>query len=312
MHHEYAVEPAAVGSSWDAFRYIFEKFGFQKGRLISRFPRTWARLVIETAEQSEVGPLARARIVEKLNQKRRTAFVRTGRDYDPTLGNWVENAAASHAISPFHGIIAQQGAQLGGAAISVADLDDDHPLMVVPTSCDIPRTPKNIADVCFLLLYAAREINLVDPYFNFVGVSQNYRGPLEQMMHALQVAGKTNVHIRIHYRARYAPSSQADILNNPGHWVNVTIPTGYELHLYAWEQRQDGERLHDRFLLCDCGGMTVGTGFSASVVQEKATFALLDDVHAQELRSKFADGATVYTQAERGVRVKSNGGAEFI
>ena len=184
--------------------------------------------------------------------------------------------------------------------------------MIAPTSRDIPRTPTEIAGACFLLLFAAREINLVDPYFNFVTVGQDYRGPLEKMMYALQIAGKTNVHIRIHYRAYYAPSSQAEILSDPGRWVNVAIPTGYELHLYAWEQRQGGERLHDRFLLCDCGGMTVGTGFAASRAEEIATFVVLDDVHVQGLRSKFADGATVYTQTERGVRVKSNGEVEFI
>ncbi len=312
MHHEYAVEPAAIGSNWEIFRYVFEKFGFQKGRLISRFPGPWPRLVIEAAAQAGVGDIAYAKIVEKLRQGRRTALVRTGRDYDPILGSWVENAAASHAIRPFRGVIAQQGAELDDVAISLAELDDDHPLMVAPTSRDIPRTTTDIAGACFLLLYAAREINLVDPYFNFVSVGQDYRGPLEQMMHALQDAGKANVHIRIHYSARYAHSSQAEILNDPGRWVNVTIPTGYELHLYAWEQRQGGERLHDRFLLCDCGGMTVGTGFSASAPQENATFMLLDSDHARELRSKFADDSTAYTQAERGVRVKSNGEAEFI
>lgn len=312
MHHEYAVEPAAVGSSWETFRYLFEKFGFEKGRLISRFPGRWPLLVLEAAAQAEVGDIAYTKIFEKLRQGRRTALVRTGRDYDPTLDSWVENAAASHAIRPFRGVIAQQSAQLKDVAISLAELDDDHPLMVAPTSRDIPRTTTDIADVCFLLLYAAREINLVDPYFNFVTISQDFRGPLEQMMLALYVAGKANVHIRIHYRARHAHCSQADIINNPGRWVNVTIPAGYELHLYAWEQHQGGERLHDRFLLCDCGGMQVGIGFAASEAQENATFALLDDGHAQDLRSKFADGATVYAQTERGVRVNSNGEAEYI
>ena len=311
MHHEYAVEPAAIGSSWETFRYIFEKFGFQKGRLISRFPRTWSRLVIRAAEQAGVGDMAHARIVEKLNQGRRTAFIRTGRCYDPTIGSWVENAVASHAIRPFRGVIAQD-AHLEDAVISLTELDDDHLLMEAPTSRDIPRTTADIARACFLLLYAAREINLVDPYFNFVSVGQDYRGPLEQMMRALHVAGKVNVSIRIHYSASRSPASQTEIFQDTGRWVNVTIPTGYELHLYAWEQRQGGERLHDRFLLCDCGGMTVGTGFAASRAQEIATFMLLDYAHAQGLRSKFADGSTVYTQVGRGVRVNSNGEAELI
>ena len=312
MHYEFAVEPAAIGSSWDTFRYVFEKFGFQKGRLISRFPKTWPRLVIEAASEAGMGELARARIVEKLRQGSRTALVRTGRNYDPTLGSWVENAAESHAIRPFRGVIAQQAALFEDTAIPLAELDDDHPLMVAPRSRNVPRTATDIAHACFLLLYAAREINLVDPYFNFVSVSQDYCGPLEQMMRALHVAGKANVRIRIHYGAHHTRPSQTEILQDTERWVNVAIPAGYELHLYAWEQREGDEHWHDRFLLCDCGGMTVGAGFAASGAQGNLTFSLLDDAHAQELRSRFTDGSSAYTQAGSGVRVKSNGEAEFI
>ena len=311
MHYEYAVEPAAIGSSWETFRYIFEKFGFQKGRLISRFPKTWPLLVIEAASEAGIGDLALKRIVEKLRQGKRTALIRMGRSYDPALGGWIENAVASHSNRPFHGVIAQD-AKLKDAVVSPAELDDDHPLMVAPTSRDVPRTATDIAHACFLLLYAAREINLVDPYLNFVSTSQDYRGPLEQMMHALHIAGKESVTIRIHYRAHHTRPTQTEILQDTQRWVNVAIPKGYELHLYAWEQRQAGEDLHDRFLLCDCGGMMVGAGFAASRAGENVTFTLLDDAHAQGLRSRFADGSTIYAQVGSGVRVQSNGEAEFV
>ena len=311
MHHEYAVEPAAIGSSWETFLYIFEKFGFQKGRLISRFPRTWPRLVIEATAQSGIGDMARARIVEKLRQGRRTALVSTGREFDPALGGWIDNALASHAERPFRGIISDDDRAEDGV-ISLAELDETHPLMAAPASCDVPRTALDLANACRLLCYSAREIDLVDPYFDLGLGGEDYRTPLEQVMNALHLAGKEQVCIRIHYRAHDTRPTQRQILQDTGRWVNVTIPTGYELHLYAWEQRPGGEDLHDRFLLCDCGGMMVGAGFAASGAQENATFTLLDDAHAQELRSRFSNRSTVYAQAERGVRVTSNGEAEFI
>jgi hypothetical protein len=37
MFFEYAVEPHAIGSNWQNFRYLIEKFGFDRGRLISQF-----------------------------------------------------------------------------------------------------------------------------------------------------------------------------------------------------------------------------------------------------------------------------------
>lgn len=41
MLFEYAVEPQAIGSSWQTFLYLIEKFGFDRGRLISRLPGKW-------------------------------------------------------------------------------------------------------------------------------------------------------------------------------------------------------------------------------------------------------------------------------
>ena len=311
MHHEYAVEPAAIGSSWKIFLYVFEKFGFQKGRLISRFPKTWPRMVIEAAAQAGVGEIARARIVEKMRQAKRTTLIRTGRSYEPTLGSWVENAVASHATKPFRGIITHDE-RPEDAIISLEELDEAHSLMEAPISQDIPRTAADLARACHLLLYSARAIDLVDPFFDLGMGGEDFRSPLEQIMSALRTAGKENVCFRIHYRAHRTRPRQTEVLQDSGRWVNVTIPAGYELHLYAWEQRQGGEDLHDRYLLCDCGGMQIGAGFAASGAQENAMFSLLDDAHAQGLRSRFADGSTVYAQAGRGVRVKSNGEAEFI
>ena len=46
MLKEFALEPEAL-ASWESFRYLIEKFGVSKGRVISRFPKQWKRLVYE-------------------------------------------------------------------------------------------------------------------------------------------------------------------------------------------------------------------------------------------------------------------------
>ena len=165
MHHEYAVEPTAIGASWETFLYVFEKFGFQRGRLISRFPKKWESLVIDAARNADIGDLARKRIVEKLTQGKRTTLIRRGRDYNPTLGNWADNALASHATEPFRAIIAHEE-RPDEAVVSLAELDETHHLMEAPTSRDVPRTAVELSGACRYLLHAAREINLVDPYFD--------------------------------------------------------------------------------------------------------------------------------------------------
>ena len=310
MHHEYAVEPTAIGSSWDTFRYLIEKFGFQKGRLISRFPRTWERQVIEAAEAAGVPDVARARIVERLRQKKRTAIIRTRRAFDPDLDSWIANALASHAERPFRAIIAE-GERAENDVVTPEDVEADHPLIRTPSSGNVPRTPEELAGACKLLLCAAREIDLVDPYFDLRNRGGNYRDPLDHMLRALQAAGKENVCIRIHYREHESRPSEAETLRSAGRWVNGIVPAGYELHLYCWEERPDGEDIHDRYLLCDCGGLMIGAGFAASSVHEHAAVTLLDDSHVQDLRARFADGASVYNQVGRAIRIQSNGRTDY-
>ena len=131
------------------------------------------------------------------------------------------------------------------------------------------------------------------------------------MLQALLAAGKENVCIRIHCRDHVSRPSEAEMLRSAGGWANGIIPDGYELHLYSWQQRENGEDMHDRYLLCDCGGLMSGAGFSAAGAHENATFSLLDNSHAQELRARFVDGSTVYDQAGRAIQIKANGDTAF-
>ena len=309
MHYEYAVEPAAIGSSWERFLYLIEKFGFQEGRLISRFPRDWARQVLDAAREADVRDVAYKNIVEKLREKKQVALIKTGRDFDETLDSWLENAMISHAKRPFHAIVARKEIS-ESSVVSPDELDADHPLMTVPRSRDVPRTAEDLARACSLLLRTAREINLVDPYFDLAKGS--YREPLREMMSSLQAAGKDSVTIRIHYRDHDSRPHENEILRNAKTWVKGMMPDGYEIRLYAWQEHENGEDLHDRYLLCDRGGMMIGAGFEAFGPQETATIALLEDAHAQELLLRFADGAKVYDQVGNVVRIRANGDADLI
>ena len=127
MYQEYAVEPAAIGSSWETFRYLIEKFGFQEGRLISRFPAKWERLVIDAAKMADIGDIARKRITEKLREAKEkdVKIINSGRKYDPDLGSWVANARAADVKKPFHGIIAQ-GNHKEDKIVASEDLEENH------------------------------------------------------------------------------------------------------------------------------------------------------------------------------------------
>src|SRR5260370_37058994 len=127
MLYEYAVEPRAIGSSWQTFRYVIEKFGFDRGRLISQFPKTWFRLVYEATDGLQ--PVEKKRVEEALNLAKRNKIVKLGRGYDPNSGDWIHNALAQNAILPFHAIIATENPGAHHQVLLVAELDEQQPLM---------------------------------------------------------------------------------------------------------------------------------------------------------------------------------------
>jgi hypothetical protein len=47
MFYEYALKPSLL-NNWKDFRYFTEKFGIAQGRLISRYPKRWKRMVYES------------------------------------------------------------------------------------------------------------------------------------------------------------------------------------------------------------------------------------------------------------------------
>src|SRR5271155_3844061 len=137
MFFEYAVEPRAIGSSWQNFRYLIEKFGFDRGRLISQFPQAWLREVY--AASAAMKEMERKRFVEILKQSKHTRVIRSGRPYDPALGSWLKNAIAQHVSAPFHAIIVEQNPTRLGDVITVDEADENHPLMVSADTWEVER-----------------------------------------------------------------------------------------------------------------------------------------------------------------------------
>ena len=310
MHSEYAVEPAAIGADWETFRYLIDKFGFDKGRLISRMPKRWEKKVIAVAKDAGLPDVRMASLVEKLRHTKKRRVVDFGRCYDSNA-TWIENALEEHRKRPFRAII---GATMDAAcSVSLtADIcDDDHELIAAPTSRNFPRTADAIAGALLMFTYASREIDFVDPYFNIDPRGQDYIGPLASLLRQLEDLGGTGKTIRIHWRTHESRPTAELLLNNAPQLFNGVIPHGFVLQLCEWEEVEGGEDFHDRHVLSDCGGIMIGAGLAAAGAREHATFALLDDDHAASLRQRFSAGSRVYRKIF-GVELYDDGRAVLL
>lgn len=100
MFYEFAIDPTIL-KSWDNCRYIKDHFGVPKGRMISRFPSAWFKIVIQGSH--ELPDMEKKKIIaalEKIKQRSFSAF----RNWDNGK-DWNKNVIEQHQLNPFYGII---------------------------------------------------------------------------------------------------------------------------------------------------------------------------------------------------------------
>jgi hypothetical protein len=305
MLYEYAVEPKAVGSSWANARYWLEKFGFDRGRLISRFPHKWERRVLEAARAAGMGDVHLTSLVEKLNKTKSDSVVSFNRDYDHTTPSWLENALRQHKLRPFHAIIVAEVDGSTDCMLSADNDDDMQKLMVSATNWEVPRASTNLAKAMAPLLQTAQRVIFVDPFFDIR--DPKYRATLSECLAIVAASGNTGVHCEIHHRDSNSRPPIEFVAKNAPTWLNGVIPTGHSIKVFAWRERANGEDFHDRFLLTDKGGMIIGAGFSADGPHQNAQIALLGRA-VWEAKLKALDrSATVYELADYVLWIHSDG-----
>src|SRR4051812_5389942 len=113
MISEYALEPQVL-CNWRDYRFFVAQFGVPKGRLISRFPKSWKRLVIEAAQAT--GELEFLKIAESLSNIDHLLIQRM-HQWDPKQ-SWLPNAIEEHAKRPFAAIIARENPANHAAILS--------------------------------------------------------------------------------------------------------------------------------------------------------------------------------------------------
>ena len=307
MLYEYAVEPRAIGSSWETFRYVIEKFGFDKGRLISEFPRRWFREVYNaTAGFPDV---QKKRVEEALNQARKNKVVRCHRPYDPNAGDWLHNALTEHQRSPFRAMIALQNPTGEAVVVTIGDLDELHPLMAVAHDRAVVRDATSIATALRELLRFGSNILFVDPFFD--PYSARYKSTLWECLGIVK-ALNPRASCEIHYRHHENRPSPDDIEREAANLFKGIIPVDMNVTVYCWREKNGGADFHDRYLLAEKGGISVGAGFSAEGDHQTTDMHLMSfELTEQKLRA-FARDATEYELVEPVLRIAANGYAEHL
>ncbi|WJW74717.1 hypothetical protein QVG61_09405 [Thiohalobacter sp. IOR34] len=263
MLNEYALEPEALGESWDRFRFLVSLFNVENGRVISRFPKKWTKMVYEAA--SGLSPLNRKRVEESLRHINRK-LVASGRPYSGEK-NWMENAISQHEQRPFKAIIARENATGAEYIVPADDVDENHPLLKVSREKAVRRTARELAAAVADILQNSKEILFLDPHFK--PTRPKWISVLREFLQAA-VSGKHRV-VRCEYHFQWKDEFTCDEFHRHCDRLRGDIPKGICVRFVGWREKEDGERFHARYVLTDIGGVRFDVGLDHQVDGENQT-----------------------------------------
>lgn len=292
--HEYAIEPAAL-AGWERFRYLVEKFGFQHGRLISRFPKRWEKEVLRACEG--LAELEKKRIIEKLSHAdfRRTRTVSGNRLFD-LKKNWLANAEEQHAKLPFHAILARENPYARPFVIPTDGIDEDTPLMKVRREEKCNRSAVELSKTIQLMLQNSRVILFVDPHFD--PARPKWRKPLVTWLQSSMMNGNKLIQCEYHLINDDSKPTTDAFKKTCTKELPRLLPKGLTLKLIRWNEKVGGEKFHARYILTDIGGIRIETGLDEGGAGETTDVSLLDISLWKTALEYFQDGTTPYEKAD--------------
>ena len=304
MDYEYAVEPHAVAASLDRFQNVISRFGFEKGRLISDFPqKNWCRLVRLAIEENRLEKGERKRVFEELAEvkKKGRVFRFPGRSNEDR-GDWLQNAIAENERDAFTKIILRESSLELPNLIFVEKMADAD----FKTESHVKRNIDDLLSVSHMLLRFSSRIDIIDPYIRIDRLSkdQNTRTLLNKFLTV--VKKRSGPHkFRIHFRESRVPMEhiRGNLCGNNSRRIFNFLPDGMNIEMFCWRKREDSNLpFHDRYLLGNKGGISLGAGFEPKVGETTILGRHdLDDV--KEIRQWFAFDNTGHEWIEPGFRI---------
>lgn len=292
MIKEFALEPEAL-ASWESFRYFIEKFGVAHGRVISRFPKDWKRLVYEAAQKVLGGTTQLSKLEVRLKAIDDDVLFSTGRSGGDRSKTWLERALLEHAREPFAGIIACANPNALPHVLLQSEIDDQDDRFSVPRQIEVTRNAAQLVACAEFMLRHTATVKWVDYIIDLR--KQRWRRPFLAALDVLRGHGRPvifEVHRQFGNEIEKANLRQQfqDVMQH-----HRTPGITFALHLHP-------ERLmHDRFILTDRGGIKIGHGLDDNEDGGSAPMAnviLLEHAMFQVQWRKYSGNGTLVTKLD--------------
>jgi len=173
---------------------------------------------------------------------------RTGANYDGQRA-WLENARAEHRRTPFRAIIADSNAD--DCILDASEVDEQDERWRVDTGCLVARQAEALVEKVRLLIMASKRVVVIDP---FRPDQRDKRRPLAALFDV--VADRADVEVHLSDKA----IGYEHCMSQAAAKLPALVSPGAHLIIRCWRERDGGERLHNRCMLTDIGGVKFGDG----------------------------------------------------
>lgn len=213
------------------------------------------------------------RIVERLRELDDRMLERQQSKWDDR-SDWLTNAETEHSRSRFRAILARNNPNQRDFVLEGDTVEERHPLWKTRTSPVVARTAQEMSACVAPLLRVSNEILFIDPHFG--PENPRYRRPLEALLattlkqHCGVPPEKVEIHTGEKSKADFFKEQCSQLLPN-------IIPHRMHVRLVRWRQKDRSEKLHNRYILTDKEGVSLGVGLDDGRPGETDEIKLLDE-----------------------------------
>ena len=253
LHLEFAIAPTEIKTIND-LQLLDARLGFDKGAVLSVFPKGWFREVNEYLSSAYHGVnLDRAlTLVLSLKNKKTASFLR---HYEGT--SWNEAAVESHGSDSFHRLVEESFDDRPIFLPSTDELGDED----FDFNSRYPRDAISLSKAATALLIGAEKVTIYDPFICIT--KPGYRKTLLALMNLCK---KQDVEFHIFSEEDGKPdwSDTEQALRD----FKLSFPNNIKLYWYCVTDHGSGF-LHSRGLFTAKGGLVYDRGFEEPNAREQ-------------------------------------------
>jgi len=292
MIYEYALEPDLV-ATWgerNNYRFFIRQFEFGQGRLVSRYPKSWARRVWDKFETGT--EIERKRLEELLQQLKQRMVKRKNFRWDGGNDYWIENALLEHQRHHFYAILAQENPDNRRFIITDRKLDERNDLWDVPHGKTVNRKATDMAKAVAGTLSCCKWARFIDPHIS--PGSPQYKKSLSAFLKLLWQERPVGPPVSVEIHTKRHNGTREFLLDS----YRKILPAGMRVTLYQWKEKPGGAKLHNRYILTDLGGISFYHGLDEGKDGETDDISRLDLKQYEKRCAQYNRDTSAFDQAE--------------